>query len=41
MFENTQISSWNNENNNNTAMDSFFGGVKSLFGFGSTINNPQ
>ena len=39
--ENTQISSGNSENNNNTAMDSFFGGVKSLFGFGSTTNTPQ
>ena len=39
--ENTQISSGNSENNNNTTMDSFFGGVKSLFGFGSTANTPQ
>ena len=31
----TQIS---NENNQNTAMDSFFGGVKSLFGFGKETN---
>ena len=38
---NTQITKENNNENNNTAMDSFFGGVKSLFGFGSTSNNSQ
>ena len=36
-MNNTQISNENSEKNN-TAMDSFFGGVKSLFGFGKETN---
>ena len=34
-FQNNNIQISNENSDNNTAMDSFFGGVKSLFGFGS------